>query len=82
MRKTGSIVFIALIGSAAGCGRPPNLANGPIDLTERPTTVRFIQPVSSSGHTWELCFEFDLPGGRTTPRPFMPRSSRRRVPGR
>ena len=62
MRKTGSIVFIALIGSVAGCGRPPNLANGPVALTERPTTVRFIQPVSSSGQTWELCFQFDLPG--------------------
>ena len=63
MPKTAAVVFIALLGSVAGCDRPPNLAHGPIDLTERPTTVRFVQPVSSSGQSWELCFEFDLPGG-------------------
>lgn len=62
MRTTAAVFFIAIIGSVAGCGRPPNLADGPIDLTERPTTVRFIQPVPSYGQTWELCFEFDLPG--------------------
>ena len=53
---------MALIGSVAGCGRPPKLADGPIELSERPTTVRFVQPVPSDGQTWELCFEFDLPG--------------------
>ena len=61
MRKA-AVIFIALLGSVAGCGRPTDLAHGPIDLTERPATVRFVQPVSSSGESWELCFEFDLPG--------------------
>ena len=62
MRKAATVILVVFIGSVAGCGRPPNLADGPIDLTERPTTVRFIQPAPASGQTWELCFEFDLPG--------------------
>jgi hypothetical protein len=62
MRKIAAAVFIVLLGCVAGCGRPPDLAHGPIDLTDRPTTVRFVHPVSWSGESWELCFEFDLPG--------------------
>ena len=54
--------LMALIGGVAACGRPPHLAAGPIDLSERPTLVRFDQPVPSYGHTWELCFEFERPG--------------------
>jgi hypothetical protein len=53
---------MAMVGILAACGRSPHLAGGPIDLSERPTTVRFVQPVPSQGQTWELCFEFDRPG--------------------
>ncbi len=62
MRKAATVFVIAIIGSLAGCDRPPVLVDGPIDLTERPSTVYFVQPVPSYGQTWELCFEFDLPG--------------------
>ena len=61
MRAPASVVVMSLIGLVAACGRPPLLTGGPIDLSERPATVRFIRPVSSPGQTWELCFEFDLP---------------------
>jgi hypothetical protein len=54
--------ILVLMGTAAGCSRLPRLAEGPIDLSQRPTVVRFVQPVTSSGQTWELCFEFDRPG--------------------
>jgi hypothetical protein len=53
---------VALIATLAGCARSPHLADGPIDLSPNPTTVRFVQPVTSYGQAWELCFEFDLPG--------------------
>ena len=53
---------LVLILAASGCGRSPRLASGPIDLTPSPTLVRFTQPVTSQGPTWELCFEFDVPG--------------------
>ncbi len=62
MGNPAGVVLLALIGTVAGCGRAPHLADGPIDLSERPTTVRFDEPVTSHGETWELCFEFDLPG--------------------
>jgi hypothetical protein len=70
MRKAATVFSTALIGSLAGCGRPPILVNGPIDLTERPSTVRFIQAVPSYGRTWELCFEFDLPRPSRKPREY------------
>ena len=63
MRKAATVLVIAFIGSSASCGRLPNLVDGPIDLSERPLAVRFVQPVPSHGQTWELCFEFDRPGG-------------------
>jgi len=63
MLRAATVFLTALIGSVTGCGRAPILASGPIDLSERPTTVRFVQPMLSYGPTWEFCFEFDLPGG-------------------
>lgn len=62
MRRAAGIILMVLIGSAAGCGRSPMLADGPIELSERPTTVRFVHPVTSHSPTWELCFEFQPPG--------------------
>lgn len=55
------VLVIAMVGTLAACGRTPHLAGGPIDLSERPTRVRFLQPLPSQGQTWELCFEFDRP---------------------
>ena len=55
------VAVVVMIGTVTGCGRPPLLAVGPIDLSERPATVRFIQPVPLHGRSWELCFEFDRP---------------------
>ena len=63
IRRAARVFLVALLGSVAACGRPPILADGPIEVSERPTTVRFVQPVPSSGPTWELCFEFAPPGG-------------------
>lgn len=63
MRRSTPVFFFALIGSAAGCGRPPHLVDGPIDVTQSPTIVRFVQPAPSHGEYWELCFEFERPGG-------------------
>jgi hypothetical protein len=62
LRTAAGVVLTALIGSAEGCGRPPKLADGPIELSEGPTTVRFVQPVAAHGQSWEICFEFQLPG--------------------
>jgi hypothetical protein len=62
MGKPGNVLLTMLLGSLTACSRPPLLAGGPIALSERPTTVHFMQPVLSNGHTWELCFEFELPG--------------------
>ena len=61
MSKPLSVRAMAMVGALAACGRDPHLAGGPIDLSERPITIRFIQAVPSKGQTWELCFEFDLP---------------------
>ena len=61
MGTLARVFLTALIGGVAACGRPPHLSGGPIDLSERPTIVRFDQPVPSYGHTWELCFEFERP---------------------
>jgi hypothetical protein len=62
MSARARILLVAVIGTVPACGRPPLLAAGPIDLSERPVTVRFLEPVSSDGRSWELCFEFDPPG--------------------
>jgi hypothetical protein len=56
------VFVLAMIGTVTACGRSPLLAGGPIDLSEHPTTLRFIQPVPLQGEVWELCFEFDQPG--------------------
>ena len=56
-----ALVALVVGSFFAACGRPPHLANGPIDLADESSVVRFAQPVASSGPRWEICFEFDLP---------------------
>lgn len=48
MRHATAVFVIALLGTVAGCGRPPKLVSGPIDLTRLPTTVRFDRPGDSN----------------------------------
>lgn len=57
--RRGALALFAV--GAAACSRPPLLVAGAIELTDRPTTARFIRPVQANGAVWELCFEFDLP---------------------
>jgi len=57
----GRIACAAVVAMMA-CDSGPRLADGPIDITEGPKMVRFHRPVEASGLSWELCFEFDLPG--------------------
>jgi len=65
LRETvkGHGATMALLGLvAAGCARPAHLASGPIELSAVPVLVRFEEPVVCTGPSWELWFEFELPG--------------------
>jgi len=44
------------------CSPSPRLADRPIDLSAQATLVRFQQPVPASDPSWEVCFEFGVPG--------------------
>jgi hypothetical protein len=60
--RGGPRALLLSLGTAT-CARPPHLADGPIEVTDRPTVVRFHRPLAADGAVWELCFEFDPPGG-------------------
>jgi hypothetical protein len=62
--RTGKLFVILTVFLPLGaCARWPHLAGGPIEVGEEPVLVRFEQPVSPVGPEWELCLEFDPPGG-------------------
>jgi hypothetical protein len=54
------LVSSALLASA--CSRSPRLAEGPISINAIPTTVWFEKAVPASEPSWELCYEFNIPG--------------------
>ena len=60
MRRTAALV--AALASVSACARPAILVGAPLELTESPAVVRLERPVAATGPSWELCFEFDLPG--------------------
>jgi hypothetical protein len=59
-------LLVFLLGSvlltAIACSRSPRLAEGPISLNAVPTTVWFEKAVPASEPSWELCYEFNVPG--------------------
>ncbi|MBK9471308.1 MAG: hypothetical protein IPO18_03340 [bacterium] len=46
----------------AGCTRLPELARGPIDISESALSLPLDPPVNSAGSKFDVLFEFDQPG--------------------
>jgi hypothetical protein len=57
-----AMALVALM-VAEGCGRPPLLVEGPMDLGTSAAVERFEKAVRIDfGERWEICFEFDHSG--------------------
>ena len=60
--RASRVAAILLAAGVTACGRPPLLARGPINLSDRPLVVALAPPVVPQGSLFELCVEFDRPG--------------------
>jgi len=51
-------LVVAVLLAVSGCHRAALLAEGPIEIGERPVVVTFAAPIAVTAPEWELCFNF------------------------